>query len=109
MAPFISRIQHNRFSLCFPVCIELYLYAVRASAVLIISIFPNLCYINIGCFCFRLFVFDEDLLSITTYNRTVLWNNFSIIPRWDIEKIFSASFIPLRSSHLTKAIESSCP
>ena len=42
MAPFISRIQHNRFSLCFPVRIELYLYALRTFAVLVVIVIPAL-------------------------------------------------------------------
>ena len=48
MAPLILSIQYNRFSLCFPVCIELYLYAARTSAVLIICVIPALNHTNAG-------------------------------------------------------------
>ena len=50
MTPSILNIQHNRFSLCFSVCIELYLYVLRSFTILIIRVIPALghCYTGLS-------------------------------------------------------------
>ena len=50
MAPVIPVVQHNRFSLFFSICIELYLYTIRTFPILIIRVIPALghCYTGLS-------------------------------------------------------------